>query len=527
MNKIAEYLNQHTAGNIFDKLSIREAYATDASILREVPRFVAVPEDVQDIRKILRFSDRLAERNFRLPITVRGGGHDKTGAAIGGGMLIDMAKMNAIEEIDVRGRLVRVQAGVTIGELNMALAMHDLTIPIKADPTHTIGGLIAGCTTDDYSGKYGGIYNYVDRVEFITASGDVLQTGLLSRRQLRRKQEQENFEGEVYRNLLNLMDENERLLDRIGERPFDAAGYATAALMEDGRNFDTLPLLFASQGTLGVITEVILRCEVLPPEPLHLLATFNSMRSAFEFMKFARTLDPLTINFYDTRIMQAAEAHGKKPVLLTEALRDGFTVMISFNDAPGKSRRKLKKCVKNLPDTTYVVTQDNENALDFADIDNAMQSFLNDDVLGERTAIADDVDIPDAQLINFTAALREFERKVQQPLPLFGSFSARNYSVRPELSLDMVAGRQMALQFLRDYAQIVLEHHGSFSGGGPEGRVKALVVTLPEDEMKLYKQIKLIFDPNKIMNPDVKTGANPRATVKHLRAATAQKIVTE
>ena len=71
MNKIAEYLNQHTAGNIFDKLSIREAYATDASILREVPRFVAVPEDVQDIRKILRFSDRLAERNFRLPITVR------------------------------------------------------------------------------------------------------------------------------------------------------------------------------------------------------------------------------------------------------------------------------------------------------------------------------------------------------------------------------------------------------------------------------------------------------------------------
>lgn len=527
MNKIAEYLNQHTAGNIFDKLSIREAYAFDVSILKEVPRFVAIPEDTQDIRKILRFSDRLAERNFRLPITVRGGGHDKTGAAVGGGMLIDMRKMNAIEEIDVRGRLVRVQAGVTIGELNMALAMHDLTIPVKVDPTHTIGGLIAGCTTDDYSGKYGGIYNYVDRVEFITASGDVIQTGVLSRRQLRRKQEQDNFEGQVYRELVSCLDDNAKLVDKIAERPFDAAGYATASLMEEGRNFDLLPLLFASQGTLGVMTEVILRCEVLPPEPLHLLATFNSMRSAYEFMKFARTLEPLLINFYDTRIMQAAEAHGKKPVLLTEELKDGYTVLVGFNDAPRKARHKLKKCVKNLPETTYVVTQDDENALDFADIDNAMQSYLNDDVVGERTALVDDVDIPDAHLINFTGALREFEAKVRQPLPLFGSFSARNYSVRPELNLDSVAGRQMALQFLRDYAQLVLEHHGNFSGGGPEGRVKALVVTLPDAEMQLYKQIKLIFDRNKIMNPDVKTGANPRATVKHLRATTAQKIVTE
>ena len=156
MNKIAQYLNQHTAGNVFDRASICEAYSTDHSILKATPRFVALPEDTEDIRKILHFCSRLKERDFSLPVSVSGGRHSKTGAVLGSGIHISMEKMNEIAEIDVRGRLVRVQAGITLGELNTALAMNGLTIPVETDPTHTIGGLIASAYEDGYAGKYGG-----------------------------------------------------------------------------------------------------------------------------------------------------------------------------------------------------------------------------------------------------------------------------------------------------------------------------------------------------------------------------------
>ncbi len=88
MSKLAEYLNRHTIGNVFDRPSICEAYSTDRSILKITPRLVAIPESTDDIRKLLRFADQLANRDFFLPITPRGTGLDKTGASIGEGLLI-------------------------------------------------------------------------------------------------------------------------------------------------------------------------------------------------------------------------------------------------------------------------------------------------------------------------------------------------------------------------------------------------------------------------------------------------------
>ena len=98
MSKITRYLNRHLTGNVFDKRSIREAYMSDRSLLYTIPRLVAIPETTTDIRKLMRFTYQLAERDFRLPVTVRGGGNDKTGAAIGSGMLVSMEKMNHIQD---------------------------------------------------------------------------------------------------------------------------------------------------------------------------------------------------------------------------------------------------------------------------------------------------------------------------------------------------------------------------------------------------------------------------------------------
>lgn len=517
MNKITQYLNQHVVGNVFDKTPIRDAYANDYSIIKNVPRFVAIPENVNDIRKIVRFCDQLAMREYRLPVTIRGNGHDKTGAAVGGGIVISTEHLNHIQEIDVRGQLVRVQAGVTLGQLNSALSLHGLTLPIDTNPNETIGGLIGNCPSDNYSGKYGGIYNYIERAEVVLANGDLIQTSILSHRALKHKKGQSSNEGALYRNIDRTIDEHQDVIAKMNPKSLDSAGYASIAITKMRKNFDLLPLFFASQGTLGIISEVILRCELLPPQPKRMFVHFNSLRTAIDFMQFAKSLRPLTLNFYDSRIFQNAITAGKKSAIITRKIDTGFVVTISFNDKPRKSKKKIKKCLKHLPKNIFAVAEDDKNTHEFDELKNMLLSYLNDGIRGERAPLVDGTRIDQDQLSGFIEDLHALEKTYKTELPLFGSFASSNYSVRPEIQLDQIAGRQFALKFLRDFSFIVKERKGSLTGGIPEGAVKPLVAKLPDEQRELYAEIKNAFDPHNILNPDVKLGADSKTTIRHLR----------
>lgn len=526
MNKIAQYLNQHIVGNVFDRLSIRDAYANDRSIVKNVPRLVTVPKTTDDIRKLCRFSSQLAKRNLRLPITVRGNGNDKTGAAVGDGLIISTEKLNNIQEIDSRGRLIRVQSGVTIGQINSALKLYGLTLPIDADPSETIGGLIANNYRDGYSGKYGGIYNYVDRAEIVLANGDIIQTNTLSRHALRKKQNEDTFEGEIYRKMSRLLKEKHNLAPK-NLKTINYAGYSTAFLVEHNNMFNLMPLFLSSQGTLGIISEVILRLEVLQPVTGRLLINFKTIRPAIKFMHFANSLKPLSLNIYDNRIFATATKNGKKLPIFTSKLDNGYSVLVEFNNKSSRTKRNIKKCLKNLPDNIHVVVEDRNNKTSFRELHSALVSYLNDGIRGERPPILDDTFLPDDQLPYFLAELAELEEKLETPLPIFGSFATSNYSVRPEIHLDQVSGRQLALKFIKEYSLLVAKYKGSLTGGGPEGCVKALAFKIPPNHHAFYTDIKKLFDPENILNPEIKLGASVKPTIRHLRTHYNYRITTK
>ena len=531
MNKIAKYLNQHIIGNVFDSSSILEAYSTDRSALKITPRMVALPENTSDVRRIVRFVNQLAKKSVHIPIIVRGSGLDKTGADLGNGLILSTERLNTILEIDDHSRLVRVQAGVTLGQLNSALALYGLTLPILADPRETIGALISNFTTDPAAGKYNGIYYHVDCVEAILSTGDAIQTSRYSRHHLTRKTGLTSFEGEVYREINDLIEDNSELITDLGGRnTIDASGYqmVTQVVREPTKSFDLLPLFYAAQGTLGIITEVILHCEVLQPKVRHFIAAFESIGAAENYIQEIMPLVPEELNLYDARMFKACAEHGKDPALFAPKFNRGYFVMASFDDKPRRTNKKLKKCLKLLPSNAAAVVETDDNATDFKRFDSAIVSYLNDDVRGERTAITDDFYVPSDHLANFLTDLRDLEKTYNQELPVFGSFSTSNYSVRPDIQLNTVTGRQMVLKFIKDLDSLLKEHGGSITGGAPEGRTKAIVtnVDFTESEVELYHKIKQIFDPADIFNPDIKLGATSSATVRHLRASYAEKIIS-
>lgn len=528
MGKLTKYLNEHVVGNVFDRPSILWPFAHDQSVLQATPRMVALPETTDDIRKLVRFANQLALRSFRLPLTVRGNGTDKTGAAIGEGLIISMKKFNHIEEIDTRGRLVRVQPGVALGELNTALKLQGLCLPIDYDPRATIGGLISNCPTDDASTRHGGIYHHVEKVEVVLSSGDLVQLAPYSQGTILSRIPASSFEGVLYRRIEEIIDQHGDTIAERSMRPFDAAGYANITRVQQGHGLNLLPLLFAAQGTLGVITDVILKVELLPPPERRLALVLPDPKTLLRVLNFITDLEPRTLKFYDLGIIRQAAEAGNWPRLLPSEASEGWLVLVSFDDRKWRAGRKVQHCLEILPAGTFAVEETPELVDDFREFEPALVSFLNDNQDGERPAIADDVYIPSYRLLDFFHGLELVAETLDLTLPVFGSFATSNYNVRPQVDCTSMEGRRKIIAFLQQYSRLVKNCEGSLTGGSPEGRVKALSVaqTFSEAERALYTDIKDAFDPNHIFNPSVKLGAELRSTIRHLRTTEPSGIIT-
>ena len=527
MSKLAEYLNRHIIGNVFDTPTICQHFSTDRSILQLTPRLVAFPKNTTDLRKLLRFSNQLAAKGYSLPVTLRGSGLDATGAAIGQGLIISTARLNHIEEIDLRGRLVRVQPGVTLGALNQALSLHGLWLPVSADPAATIGGLIANAPKDNLSHRYGGIARYVARVEFALANGALIELSPYSNRLIRHLAKTTSSEGKLYRQLAQFFERHAAQIPTASRS--DLAGYPKLAQVRTKHQWNLLPLLFGSQGTLGAITDVILQVEVLPPVPRRLAVILSDNAAALHFLRYAAELQPRTAKLYDLRLAATAAAQGTQPDFLGRKVPTGWLVLLSFDERPYKTNRKLRRCLDALPNSARTLVETPENANAFAQIDSLVSAYLNTPD-GDRSPILPDVSIPPQQLPDFLVGLTKLEQTLGLDLPLFGSYLTANYQVRPAINYADLAGRQTAIAFLKQYARLVLDCGGSLTGGSPEGRVKLsqLAQTSASSTKKrrtgatspdftLDAAIKTIFDPYNILNPEVKLGADPSQIARHLR----------
>lgn len=528
MSKLAKYLNEHIVGNVFERPSVCATYARDQSILAIMPRLVAFPETTEDLSHLARFSNQLATRDYRLPVTIRGTGIDKTGAAVGEGLVVSTERMSRIEEIDVRGRLVRVQPGVTLGRLNAALSLQGLCLPISYNEEATIGGLIANCPTDDVSEQHGGIFHFVERVEAVLSNGDIAQFAPYSSHLVDLKTAQDSFEGALYRKIDQLL---ERYGDTIMNRrmqPFDPAGYANITRVHEKRTFNLLPLMFASQGTLALISDVILRVEVLPSAERRLIVVSQDLKTILKFLHFAHEFSPHEVHLFDLRIAKIAAEFGNFCQLLPEGDLAGWAAVLEFAGSKHRVAKRIKYCLEGLPAGVFAVPEAPENTDTFQELRSALLSFLNNDDAGERQAIADDVYIPKHRFADYITGLKMIEETLNLALPVFGSYLTSNYHVRPCIDYTSVDGRKLAMTFLRQYNHLISECEGSLTGGSPEGRLKAIVATqsFSPEERELYAEIKQAFDPHNIFNPKVKLGAELKDVIRHLHTVEEDGIVT-
>ena len=409
MGKITKYLNQLIVGNVYDNPEILEAYSYDYSAMVVRPKYVAFPESTDDIQRLVRFFNQIAVRKIPVSVTVRGSGNDDGGADLSSGLVISTEKLNRLLEIDTRERLVRVQAGITLKELNTALSVSGLTIPIGGHEYDTLGSLIANCPIDSYSEKYGGIRKYVERIEVVLSNGECLQTSRMRKYQLARKATEKSLEGNIYRKIAKLLKEEDKFIREIDLKRNGMVGYPMIREVQKRESVDLMPLFFGSQGTLGIISEVILKAEPLRLEPLRMVATFKEIGMAVTFMDALLQLKPRELNFCDLKIIQEARETGKNLDGVIKKLDDGYAISATFDDRKNSIMRKLQRIRTKMPRNSKLILDTPENQLALNEFDNSLPCYLNQVRNGERLPILTDFYIPAVNLQSFLKDLRVLE----------------------------------------------------------------------------------------------------------------------
>ncbi|MDB5177757.1 MAG: hypothetical protein JWO61_140, partial [Candidatus Saccharibacteria bacterium] len=301
MSKVTKYLNEHILGEVVTEPAIRARFSTDMSVLTMTPEMVIYPRVTNDIRKVTRFAWQLAEKGHILPLTARGGGTDDTGGAIGKGAIIALsAHMNRIFEYDTKQRLLRLQPGANAGAVQDALSLQGATIPALHDDARytTIGGAIAYNSQVLSPGKNSTTEPWVYQLEVVLANGDILQTERLSKRELNKRKGTSGFEGDIYRKLDALIDDNKALIEEKLYDSNDNVGYSQIrdVKLKDG-SFDLTPLMAGSQGTLGIISEMIIKTDFSHDSPLVGVLTFSESNDARDAVDSIAKTNPSSLEY--------------------------------------------------------------------------------------------------------------------------------------------------------------------------------------------------------------------------------------
>lgn len=518
MNRIAVYLNQHIIGVVYSAPSILSNYATDRSILRFYPRIVAEPINATDVRRLVKFSSQLATKNIPLPITVRGGGNSKTGSDLGTGLIISMSRMNRIQEIDIRQRLIRVQAGITLGELQKALALQGLDLPVRGHPSETIGGLISRNAIASNNTQPGTIADFVQAVEVVLSDGSLAEFSAINGATLKRKIKEQSFEGEIYRSVNDIIQRNGARVEEISAT--DHSGYMGLRNVKQKHGINLAPIFCGAEGTPGVITEVILRVEPVFETPDYIAIPVDNAKSFVAVTQLLQELKFTDIVFYDTELYNESDAIGKTSHFFRKASNDGYLILANAkDDSRSARRRKFRKLAKKLPNNIRSIRATADNESDFAALRENLLAYLNDSGQSYHLPLIDNVYIPTDCQVKFLNGVTELAKDLNVKLAVFGAVEHHVFTVRPSYTPSTVEGRKVMISFMRRYLELVYQCDGHAFGAAPEGRFLAMLTQrYREAELtQLYGQIKSIFDPIDILNPGIKHEIDSRLTLRHFR----------
>src|SRR3989344_3913400 len=284
-----------------------DSHSRDASIFEIKPKLVVYPKDSEDIKNLVKWVDKNKDSDKELSLTARSGGTDMTGGTLNNSVIVDFsAHLNRVNEVS--NDYAVVEPGVFYRDFEKETLKKDLLLPSYPASRElcTVGGMVANNAGGEKSLHYGKTENYVQELSVVLGDGEEYLFKALTPEELEQKKSQDNFEGEIYRQMHGLLESNYELIQKA--RPNvskNSAGYLLWNVW-DGKKFDPAQLFTGAQGTLGLITKIKFRL-LKPNKYSKLLIVFlKDLNSLGDLVNVINSNEPESFESYDDHTFKLA-----------------------------------------------------------------------------------------------------------------------------------------------------------------------------------------------------------------------------
>jgi len=516
MSKIAHYLQEHVVGEVLTSADARKYFSTDGGVFTVTPSVILYPKNETDVRKTARFTWQLAERGRVIPITARGLGTDQAGAAIGSGIIIAFpAHMNRILELDSKSGTVVIEPGINYGKMQQTLHTHGRYLPPYPSSIEfsTVGGAIANNAGGEKSVKYGSTRKYVKALRVVLANGEVIETRRYSKREVNKKLGLATFEGEIYRSLDKLYEENAELINQPTPNVTkNSAGYAIWDVKRKDGSMDLTPLFVGSQGTLGIVTEATITTEPYNPDTTLIAAFFDDLQTAEQAVLELRNLpeQPSALEVVDENLLNFIDQHSSNQLKgILDKPFSKLVVLIEFDSPDRTQKRMVKRAEKILKkfEVPYRVEREEEAKDRLWKIRRSAAAVIaHSEGNMKALPIIEDGIVPVDRFKDYIKSVYEIFNKYNLNIAIWGHAGNANLHMQPFMDLSQVGDRQKVFKVIDDYYNMVISMGGSTSGEHSDGRLRApyLPKLYGEQVYQLFQKVKAIFDPYGTLNPGVK-----------------------
>lgn len=427
------------------------AYSYDGTFQQRRPDVAVSPASTEEVAAIVK----LAQRE-KLPIIARGASSGLAGGTIpeSGGIILNLARMDRILEIDTDNVCVTAQAGVVTLQLQQAVEKIGLFYP--PDPASsrqsTIGGNVATNAGGPRCLKYGVTRDYVIGLTVVLASGEILKLG-----------------GKITKN---------------------ATGY------------QLMQLFVGSEGTLGIVTEVTLKLAPLPRARVTAVATFARLTEASQAVSrvMASGILPATLELMDGTTINVVEdflgiglPRQAEALLLLE--QDGGDERVARADV--EQMAEICRGLGALDVTVAGSAEERDRLWQARRAVSAALGRLRPNKLGE------DIVVPKSAIPEMIAAVREIAARHGLTIPVFGH--AGDGNLHPNILFDLRNPEEVRRveDAARDIFRAAIRLGGTLSGEHGIGTLKREFLAEAQGALAvdLSRQIKSVLDPNGLLNP--------------------------
>ncbi len=427
----------------------RMLYSYDASLDKGMPDVVVLPNSTEEVSKIMALAYK-----EKVPILGRGSGTNLTGGTIPieGGIVVHFSRMNNILDVDLKNRTVTVQPGIIT--LDLQNEMLKLGYVYQPDPASqkvsTLGGNVGENSGGPHCLKYGTTTNHIQGLEVVLNDGTVIQTGGKAR---------------------------------------DNAGY------------DLTGIIVGSEGTLGLVTKMILKLEKVPEAVKTMLCIYETIEDGANTVSavISEGIVPATLEMMDNTVMRAVE----ETVKVGYPLDAAAVLIIELDGMPEgmdeNAAKVMEVCKKNNVREVKLAKDEAERAIlwagrkgAFGAVGQVRPSYLCCDGTVPRTKLP--------EVLSGVIGIGE-----KYDLPIGNVFHAGDGNLHPLIMFDerdedeLRRVRKASTEILK----LCADAGGTISGEHGVGLEKLgeTCFIFSNTDLEFERRIKNAFDPDDFINP--------------------------